>query len=384
MSRQNRAQYLMQAADLQALLITDPTNLFYFTGASYFGEMSYPRPAAFLIPRNNNAMLLTHDFHLAIPWKGDVRNYPKVGELPVDMLKEMFDEANCSAGRIGMELGREQRLGISYTDFLKVQDALPRAAFLDAGDLIWEIRMQKSDAEIAIIQQACAMQDDIFKKVFCAVKGGMTTREIDRLFRVTIAESDADSGWAVVCVGDFDDRQASGSTHPDKVLQQDDLLWVDLGIVLQGYHTDYCRGLVPGRLAKSREQLWNKIHEVIVAGMEAVKPGVPVSSVYKAQIKRAQELQLDMDTWKARRFGHGSGLHTTEPPYISSDDQTILKPGMILHIEPGCITKDGIYVHEEQVVVTETGCKVFSRAPWQLSRYGDPRPRNTACRLKRL
>ena len=50
MSRQNRAQYLMQAADLQALLITDPTNLFYFTGASYFGEMSNPRPAAFLIP----------------------------------------------------------------------------------------------------------------------------------------------------------------------------------------------------------------------------------------------------------------------------------------------------------------------------------------------
>jgi Xaa-Pro aminopeptidase len=42
-------------------------------------------------------------------------------------------------------------------------------------------------------------------------------------------------------------------------------------------------------------------------------------------------------------------------------------PGMILHIEPGCIQKDAIYVREEQVLVTETGCKVLSHAPWQLS-----------------
>ena len=100
-ARQNRAQELMQAAGLEALLVTDPTNLFYFTGASYFGEMSYPRPAALLIPQKAEAMLLTHDFHLAVPWQGDVREYPKVGELPVDMLKDMFSDAVCESGRIG-------------------------------------------------------------------------------------------------------------------------------------------------------------------------------------------------------------------------------------------------------------------------------------------
>ena len=73
-----------------------------------------------------------------------------------------------------------------------------------------------------------------------------------------------------------------------------------------------------------------------------------------------------MTSWPARRFGHGSGLHTTEPPYISLDDDTILEAGMILHIEPGCIEEDGIYVLEEQVVVTESGSKVLSHAPWEL------------------
>ncbi len=80
----------------------------------------------------------------------------------------------------------------------------------------------------------------------------------------------------------------------------------------------------------------------------------------------AEKLGIDMGTWTARRFGHGSGLHTTEPPYISQDDHTILMLGMILHIEPGCIEKDGIYVLEEQVLVTDRGCKVLSHAPWEL------------------
>ncbi|UCD81011.1 MAG: aminopeptidase P family protein [Desulfobacterales bacterium] len=366
-SRQNRAQKLMQAADIQALLVTDPTNLFYFTGASYFGEMSYPRPAALLIPREKEAMLLTHDFHLAVPWQGDVREYPKVGELPVDMLKDMFSDAGCESGRIGMELGREQRLGMSYSDFRKVRAALPEIIPVDAAGMIWDTRMQKSDAEIAIIQQACKIHDDVFKKVFDAVKAGMTTREIEQLFRMAIAESESDSGWAVVCVGDFDEHQASGPTHPDKVLQADALLWVDLGIVLRGYHTDYCRGLVVGALSETRKELWDKVQQVLLAGIESVKAGIPVSAVYQAQLSKAEELGLDMQTWKARRFGHGSGLHTTEPPYISGDDHTILKQGVILHIEPGCIQKDGIYVREEQVLVTETGCKVLSNAPWQLS-----------------
>jgi Xaa-Pro aminopeptidase len=366
-ARQNKAQSLMYKKELRAILVTDPTNLFYFTGASYFGEMAYPRPAALLIPRESEAMLLTHDFHLAIPWQGDVREYSKVGELPVDMLKQMLVDANCVDGKIGMEFGREQRLGMSYTDFLKMQSALPRAAFVDASDIIWQIRMQKSPAEIAIIQKACGMQDQIFKNVFGDVRAGMTTREIDRLFQVAIAESEADSGWTVVCVGDFDEDQASGSTHPDKVLQEDNLLWVDLGLVLHGYHTDYCRGLVPGVVSKERAVLWNDVQKVILAGIETVKPGIPVSAVYQAQIKKAEDLQLDMESWKARRYGHGSGLHTTEPPYISGDDHTILKRGMILHVEPGCIQKDGIYVREEQVLVTDDGCKVLSQAPWQLS-----------------
>jgi Xaa-Pro aminopeptidase len=365
-ARHLKARVLMEKNNLSALLITEPTNLFYFTGASYFGEMSFPRPAVLIIPREDKAILITHDFHLPIDWDGDIRNYPKVGEVPVDFVKKAFEEVGCKTGQVGAELGREQRLGISYQDFLKVQDALPSISFVDAADIFWQLRMVKSETEIAIISEACKMQDAIFKTTFEAVETGMTTREIKNLFHRIITESGADFGWVIVCIGEFDPRQAAGSSQPDLRLEKNDLLWVDLGIVIHGYHTDYCRGLVAGGASSAQLQKWGKIRKILEAGVEATRPGIPSSDLFRVQVDTAKKLNIDMTSWPAQRFGHGSGLHTTEPPYISRDDDTILEPGMILHIEPGCIEKDGIYVLEEQVLVTESGSKILSHAPWEL------------------
>lgn len=365
-ARHQKARTLMEKDNLNALMITGPTNLFYFTGASYFGEMSFPRPAVLIIPRQEKSILITHDFHLPIDWDGDIRKYPKVGELPTETVRAVFEEIGCAAGRVGAELGCEQRLGISYNDFLKLRDALPAISFVDAADIFWHLRMIKSQAEINILTEACKIQDSIFRRTFAAVEAGMTSREIKNLFQRIIIESDADFGWVVVCIGDYDPRQAAGSSLPDLLLKKSDLLWVDLGVVLHGYHTDYCRGMVAGGASPVQLGKWGRVHEILAAGVDAIAPGIPSSKLYRVQAAAAEKLNIDMNSWPARRFGHGSGLHTTEPPYISPDDDTILQPGMILHIEPGCIEKDGIYVLEEQILVTEKGCKVLSHFPWQL------------------
>ena len=124
--------------------------------------------------------------------------------------------------------------------------------------------------------------------------------------------------------------------------------------------------MVAGAASSEQLEKWDKVRKILEAGVDAVTPGMPSGTIYKAQVDAAEKLKVDMASWPARRFGHGSGLHTTEPPYISLDDDTILEPGMILHIEPGFIEKDGIYVLEEQVLVTQSGSKVLSLAPWEL------------------
>lgn len=130
--------------------------------------------------------------------------------------------------------------------------------------------------------------------------------------------------------------------------------------------TSYSRGMVAGDASSAQLEKWGKIHKILEAGVDATIPGIPSSDLYRVQVDTAEKLNIDMTSWPAQRFGHGSGLHTTEPPYISLDDDTILEPGMILHIEPGCIEEDGTYVLEDQVLVTENGSKVLSNAPWEL------------------
>jgi Xaa-Pro dipeptidase len=365
-NRYQRARALMERNRLDALFITDAANLRYFTGYPAFAEMSYPRPAVFILPRRADPVLIVHEFRLPFQWGGTVKEYSRVGQLPIELVKDSFTKLACHHGRIGAELGHEQHLGISLVDFENVKAALPKAEFVDASDLLWQLRMVKSPAEIAAIAQACRIHDAVFERCLPALHAGMAELEIDRTFRRAIVDTEADLGFTIVCVGDYDLRQVGGSSAPDKVLEEGDLLWVDLGVVWQGYTTDYCRAAVAGMPSAKQRDLWRRMQQILAAVQEATRPGIPVSELCQVQLDKAESLGVDMSTWTARRYGHGSGLHTTEPPYISLDDHTILEPGMVLHLEPGAIRPDGIYVREEIVVVTEDGCEILSHAPWEL------------------
>jgi Xaa-Pro aminopeptidase len=365
-AREEKARSLMERKGLAALFVTDPSNLYYFTGIPVFAEMSFPRPAAFVLPLADDPVLIAHEFHFAFAWDGDFREYSKVGALPIDLAQAAFEDKGCARGRVGAELGHEQHLSISHNDFALLRAALPEAEFVDAADLLWQLRMVKSEAEIATISEACAMHDAIFERVFAEARVGVTTRGVESLIRHAVIDAGADDGFAIVCIGDFEPRQAAGSSDPERVLREGDLMWVDMGLTWHGYHTDYCRAVVGGEPSARQREDWDKVQQVLLECQAAARPGLSVADLCRVQLRAAEGLGLDMSTWTARRFGHGSGLHTTEPPSLSLDDDTVLEPGMLIHIEPGRIQDDGIYVREEMVVITEAGCRALSHAPWEL------------------
>ena len=365
-ARQLRARVLMQQHSLDALFITDPGNLFYFTGFPFSAERSFPRPAVLVLPLESDATLVVHDFHFPFPWQGKFTTYDKVGELPVELLVSLFNESACGRGKVGAELGFEQQLAISHDDFITLKRHLPDVQFVDAANVLWTLRMTKTDAEIANIEQACQVHDDIFAQCFGSTRAGMTTHEIELLFHRAAIDAGARASGAIVCVGAFEPAQAAGSSPPARVFAPGEMCWVDLSLGWNGYRTDYCRAVVSGGASEKQRTVWGKMHEVLLAGHDAAKPGEPVSEICRSQLAKARTLGLDMSSWTARRFGHGSGIHTTEPPYVSLEDDTVLEPNMVIHLEPGLIGVDGIYVREEMIVLTPSGCRALSRAPWEL------------------
>ena len=356
----------MEDHGLVALFVTDPGNLFYFTGFPFSAERSFPRPVVFLLPREGNGVLVAHDFHFPFPWRGDLRLYQEVGRLPIELLTALFTEKECERGDVGAELGFEQQVAASPRDFDALDKQLDGARLVDASALLWQLRMTKTAAEVENITRACQVSDEIFRTCFDALKEGMTTRELDYAFQHEALVAGARASGAIICIGAFEPSQAAGSSAPDRALARGEMCWVDLSLGWNGYRTDYCRAVVCGGPSDKQKREWQQMHDVLLAGKQAARPGQPVSDICRAQLNKAQDLGLDMSSWTARRFGHGSGIHTTEPPYVSLNDHTLLAPNMVIHLEPGLIGDDGIYVREEMIVITENGCEALSRAPWEL------------------
>lgn len=108
-----------------------------------------------------------------------------------------------SGGRIGAELGREQRLGLSFNDFIELTRVLPGAEFLDAADVLWGLRMVKSEAEIACMRRAGEITSLAFKKCFSRVRAGMTDKEAAKILFDTAVTAGGSQVWVLSNSGPY-------------------------------------------------------------------------------------------------------------------------------------------------------------------------------------
>ena len=365
-ARQARATELMLAQGLDALLLTNEANVHYFSGYRPFMPWaSTTRPFFCLAPAGREALLLVHDV-----WSGgaradsplrDIRTFSEIDGLPAPLLSETFRAQGLAQGRVGVELGAEQRLGLSYQDFETLQAALPGVAWVDASSLIWELRLIKSAAEIARLRQACHATEAAFAAVFPELRPGMTQRELELRFRAAIPAAGADFGFIAPTFG----SASYTAICRDTPLQPGALIWVDLGAVYGGYWSDFSRAATIGPAGDAQRALWQQIHQVTQAGVALVRPGRPIAEIVAACQREAQQLDLEMN-FAAGRIGHGIGLMLTEPPHIAAFNPEPLRPGMVFTLEPGIVTPDGMYVVEQNLVVTATGYELLTPGRWQI------------------
>jgi len=364
--RQQRARDQMSVSGLDGLLLTEPSNLFYFTGYPLSSDRSFARPAILLLPSDSPAVLVVHQFHFPCPWQGQLKIYDEVGRLPLSLVVDLVQKRIGHCAKIGAEIGFEQQLAISPADFDALRIRLKSVIFEDASRILWSLRNQKTEAEISNLREACFYHDLIFEQCFSDVRVGMGSRDIEKLFEAAALDIGGKNSGAIVCIGPTDSSQVAGSSHPDRLLEQGDLCWIDFSLGWNGYRTDYCRASVVGGPSRKQSDLWNKVNEILLAGFGSAMAGNTAAAIARVEIDTAMALGLDMDTWLARRYGHGSGIRTTEPPSVSLTDETRLVPGMVIHLEPGVISDDGIYVREEMILVTESEPEWLSKSPWKL------------------
>ena len=260
-----------------------------------------------------------------------------------------------SPKRIGYEGSMSSRR------FLELRKAFPRARLVDFEREVQLPRAVKTPSEVARIEAAVALNDEIWSAAKKAIRPGMTEVEMQRIIRgLMVARGDGEAFETIVCAG----ANAAECHHePDgTVWRSGEPLLVDMGVKLDGVCSDMTRCIGPkGRYALRSE--YERVYDIVLkanlAGIAAAKPGMTgreLDAVARGVIKKA-----GYGKYFGHSLGHGVGYEIHEAPSASPLSDVVLKPGMLVTIEPGIYLAGKLGVRiEDLVLITETGCRVLS------------------------
>ena len=134
-----------------------------------------------------------------------------------------------------------------------------------------------------------------------------------------------------------------------------------VGCVIDGYSSDGARTAVLGTPAPAAQGIHDALHRAFEAGLACCFPGRPLADIYRS-ISTSMWDQ-GYETYGRGHFGHGVGssIWSEEWPFISSDADAVLEPGMVLALEtPWYIDGLGGFIIEDQLLVTASGVEVMA------------------------
>jgi Xaa-Pro aminopeptidase len=256
-------------------------------------------------------------------------------------------------------LGVEPRhLSIADRDCLA--GTLPRNCRVKSSPpLVEQQRMVKGQTEIGLIRDAVLSGAALFDVVLGSIRPGIreTAVAAELEYAARKAGCDGMSFETIIASGE---RSAlphgRASNHP---IARNGFVVCDFGVILAGYCSDMTRTVYVGRPSREARTFYEAVREAQLAGIEAVRPGIPVADV--DNVARSVLKKAGLGRYFTHSTGHGVGLEIHEAPRIAAGQREILRPGMIITIEPGAYVprKWGVRV-EDMVVVTEGGHEVLT------------------------
>ena len=368
--RLKKAQNLLYESKLDALLITLPSNLRYFSGIDTHFWESPTRPWFLVVPLSGSPIAVIPEIGEKLFEKTFIKDIytwssPNVKGDDISPLKSVLESLPSRFGAIGAELGKEMTIRMPILDFGLLQDNF-KFDIVDGTALIWKLRTEKTLNEIKKIEKAAQIVSDVFEILPSIISVDDSERGVARKLKEEILKRGADNiPYLPVVSGVGGVSQIIGNPT-NKLISSGDFLFIDTGTTFDGYFCDFNRNFIIGNVSddvkKMNEILWHATEE----GIKNLVPGAKTKDVWKKINKKIEDFGFIVEG--EGRYGHGVGLQLTEPPSISSFDNSIIQENMVLTIEPSIEYEPGkIIVHEENILVSKEGPILLTkRAPKEL------------------
>lgn len=362
--RTRAAQALMAEQGLAAVLLTTEPEVRYYTGfLTRFWE-SPTRPWFVIVPASGDpiAVIPSIGAHLmGQSWITDIRTWasPDYADDGIGLLVDTLTETVPVDGRIGISDQMESHVRMPLADLRRLEEALGPRRLVGDATITRRLRMVKSEAEISKIAYAAQIATRAFDRVPDHVSRGMALSDVFRRFQMLCLEAGAD--WVPYLAGAADASGYADVISPavDVPLVSGDVLMLDTGLVWDGYFCDFDRNYSVGSPLPDVAAAHARLIDATHAAVEIAKPGVTIADLFHVMNR---VVNPGGDVMEAGRLGHGLGMQLTEWPSIIPQDHTVLVAGMVLALEPSVtVMKGKILVHEENIVIRESGSEFLSQ-----------------------
>lgn len=345
------AREAMDASGADALLVNAGPSLRYFAGVPWTPT---ERLVALLIPRAGDPVIVCPAFE-----RGSLE---AVLAIPADL--RLWEEDEDPTALVADLLPADALLAVDpLLPFATAERLRARLRLVDGGAIIDRLRMRKSAAELALMGQAMAMTLEVHRRAARILAPGIRASAVVRF--IDAAHRALGAAGSTFCAVQFGRATAFPHGLPgDQQLEDGQLVLVDTGCLVDGYHSDITRTYAFGAVDADIRATWTIEREAQAAAFAAIRPGATCESIDAAARAVLEREGLGPDyrlPGLPHRTGHGIGLAIHEPAYLVRGDTTLLQPGMCFSNEPMIVVPDRYGVRlEDHFHVTETGAAWFT------------------------
>ena len=342
----------MRADRLDAFIVTHLPNIFYLTGFS--------GSSGIVLVTQNRAILLT-DSRYTIQAKQEVTD-AQVKIVRGSLWKAVAEQ---------VEQRPVRRVGFEAAHLTVLQKAAlgkfagKRIHWMPWDGKVEDLRVIKDESELVTMREAARIACSSWEETLPLVKPGLS--EIDLAaeieFRMRRKGADGPAFDTIIASGERGAWPHARASR--KLVKKNELVVFDLGAILRGYSSDLTRTVCVGRASSEKRRWYAAVLEAQQAARQALRPGVTAEQVDAAA--RGVLKQAGLERRFTHSTGHGLGLEVHESPRLGRGDQSVLRAGTVVTLEPGVYIEGtgGIRI-EDDAVVTNTGAEFLTDATREL------------------
>jgi Xaa-Pro aminopeptidase len=340
LTRRDRLAERCAELEVDALLVSKLANVRYLTGFTGSSAMALVGPAG--------SAFFT-DGRYDEQSRHEVPDLPRAASMD-DPAGAILDQARgLGVRRLGFE-----RHAVTVAQLERWENRFEGIELSGVGEEVERLRWTKDAEELALLRAAQDATDGAFEDILEVLVVGITERQAAAQLELAMTRHGADAMSFDVIVA-FGEHAAEPHHHPcHRALAEGDVIKMDFGALVAGYHTDMTRTVAFGEpVAELR-----KVHDLVAAaqqaGIDALRPGAPA-----ADVDRAARSVIE-DAGYGDRFshglGHGVGLEIHEGPSLRRNSDDVIPAGAVVTVEPGVYLPGlgGVRI-EDVVAVSEDG-----------------------------